>query len=67
MEKRKKVEALLELLVRKIKGKEGSVPLAVLSVNATERLKALNDLKILGRSVENADPIYTDKVSVSDK
>ena len=60
MEKRK-VEGLLDTLGRKSLGKEG-ICREYMVLNGVDRLKALSELKVLGRSVENTDPIVTTRV-----
>ena len=63
MEKQLKVEALLETLGTKNLGKEGTVPHPLGQSVTVERVKTLEELKVLGRVAENADPIFTANVA----
>jgi hypothetical protein len=58
MDKRRKVEALLDKLSKRL-DVQGMILCHRLIV---ERLKILGELKVLGRVAEDADPIFTEKV-----
>ena len=60
--KRKRVEGLFAKLRKNDLARTGIAWLGTTVVNGSDKLKALEELKVLGRAVDNADPIYTTKV-----
>jgi hypothetical protein len=62
LEKRRKVDALLERLAGKLDAQGTSRSSGWLII---ERLKTLEELKVLGRVIDDSDAIYTAKVESS--